>query len=173
MVITRVQMSDAALLRDFAERTFRLAYEDQNDPDDFRDYCEKNFPLSAIEAEILHPHSAFWLAHLDDRLVAYIKLNFDEHPPELHSDRTVQVERIYVDPAFQRRKIGEQMLDFAYEQARLAGAEWLWLSVWQANPPAVRFYERCGYQIFGTEVFVVGKDEQLDWLMKREVRSEK
>jgi ribosomal protein S18 acetylase RimI-like enzyme len=173
MIFSRVQITDAALLRDFAEHTFRAAYEDKNNADDFQDYCEKAFTLQQVESEISHPQSAFWFVRIDNDLVAYLKLNFGHHQPQLQSDRTVQVERIYVAPAFQGRKIGEKALSFAREQALSAGAEWLWLSVWQANPPAVRFYERCGYEIFGVETFVVGKDEQLDWLMKLEVGGEK
>ncbi|MBK8425062.1 MAG: GNAT family N-acetyltransferase [Lewinellaceae bacterium] len=169
MTITRVQTADAELLRSFAERTFRVAYEANNNPHDFKAYCEKYFSLEQIKAEIAHPFSAFWFAYIGEQLVAYLKLNFDHHPPELNSRHTVQVERIYVEQAMQGRGIGEKVLRFAHEQAAIAGAEWLWLSVWQANPPAVRFYERCGYQIFGTETFVVGTDPQLDWLMKKEV----
>lgn len=170
MTITRVQMADAPVLRAFAERTFRIAYEADNHPPDFKAYCDHAFQLEQIEAEIRYPHAAFWFAYLDEQLVAYLKLNFDQHPPELNSLHTVQVERIYVEPAMQGRRIGEKMLLFAEEQAKLVGGEWLWLSVWQANPPAVRFYERCGYQIFGTETFVVGTDAQVDWLMKRQVQ---
>ncbi len=169
MTITRVQISDAELLRSFAEHTFRVAYEANNNPHDFKAYCEQAFSLIQVKAEIAHPFSAFWFAHIGEQLVAYLKLNFDHHPPELNSRNTVQVERIYVEQAMQGRRIGEKMLLFAHEQAAIAGAEWLWLSVWQANPPAVRFYERCGYQIFGTETFVVGTDAQLDWLMKKAV----
>lgn len=170
MTITRVQTADAELLRDFAERTFRVAYEDKNNADDFQAYCERHFSLDHILTEIAHPHSAFWFAFLDEQLVAYLKLNFDHHPPELNSDRTVQIERIYVEPALQGQKIGEKMLVFAQEQARLAGAEWIWLSVWSANPPAIRFYERNGYTILGTETFVVGTDAQMDWVMGKRVR---
>ncbi len=43
MTITRVQTADAALLRSFAERTFRLAYEDNNNPKDFKAYCDHYF----------------------------------------------------------------------------------------------------------------------------------
>lgn len=169
MTFTRVQTTDAALLRSFAERTFRLAYEDNNNPEDFKAYCDHYFSPEQILAEIEHPYSAFWLAWLDGQVAAYLKLNFDNHPPELNSQLTVQIERIYVEPALQGRGIGQKLLSFAYEQARIAGAEWLWLSVWQANPPAVRFYESNGYEIFGTETFVVGADAQLDWLMKKQV----
>lgn len=169
LTIARAQPADLGLLLAFAERTFREAYEHLNKPADFKKYCDQAFTPERFRAEMEHPHSAFWLAHLDGQLVAYIKLNFDRFPPELEGKKTVQVERIYVDTPFQGRRIGEKLLDFAHEQARAAGVEWLWLSVWQANPPAVRFYERCGYEICGTDLFQLGDDPQLDWVVRKKV----
>ncbi len=169
LTIRPVELAELEMLRNFAEYTFRIAYEHANDPVNFKNYCDTSFTLQQFQKEWEQPGSKFWFALLDDQLAAYLKLNFDHHPAELESASTVQVERIYVTPDLQGRRIGEQLLDFAQEQARSTGADWLWLSVWQANPPAVRFYERCGYEIFGTEVFQVGDDAQLDWLMRKKV----
>ncbi len=169
LTITRAQPADLPMLLAFAERTFREAYEHLNNPVDFKLYCDEAFTLEHFGAEMAHPQSAFWLAHIDGQLVAYLKLNFDRCPPELEGERTVHVERIYVDAPFQGRRIGEKLLDFAHEQARSVGANWLWLSVWQANPPAVRFYERCGYEICGPEYFQLGDDPQLDWVVCKKV----
>jgi len=169
LTIRPVESPELETLRTFAEHTFRVAYEHSNDPVHFKNYCDISFTLQQFRKEWEHPGSKFWFALLEDQLAAYLKLNFDHHPPELKSASTVQVERIYVAPDLQGRRIGEQLLDFAQEQARLIGADWLWLSVWQANPPALRFYERCGYEIFGTEVFQVGDDAQLDWLVRKKV----
>ena len=73
----------------------------------------------------------------------------------------------------QGRKIGEHLLDFALEQAIANQAELIWLSVWQANPPALRFYERFGYEIFDTKIFWLGDEAQTDWLVKKIVTSNK
>lgn len=169
LTITRAQPDDLPTLLAFAEHTFRDAYEHLNQPDDFEKYCSEAFTPEQVQAEMAHPHSAFWLAYIGERLVAYLKLNFDRCPPELEGEHTVQVERIYVESASQGRRIGERLLDFAHQQAESAGAKWLWLSVWQANPPAVRFYERCGYEIIGTDIFQLGNDPQLDWVMRKKV----
>ena len=169
MLIKKVQPAEADLLLAFAERTFRTAYEHLNDPFFFKQYCDTTFLPERFKMEMEHPQSGFWFGWIDGQLAAYLKLNFDQHPAELDSQRTVQVERLYVEPSLQGRRLGEKMLDFAYEQARSTESEWLWLSVWKANPPALRFYERCGYEIFGTEIFQVGDDPQEDWLMKKRV----
>ena len=42
----------------------------------------------------------------------------------------------------------------------------LWLGVWQKNNAAIRFYERLGFTKFSTHPYFIGKDKQIDWLMK-------
>jgi len=169
MRISQVQLNELELLRSFAERTFRAAFEADNDPVRFEAYCSKAFSLDQFRAELAHPASRFWFGWEGAELAAYLKLNFDQHPPELGNDKTVQVERLYVEPGFQGRRIGELMLDFAYNHALERNADWIWLSVWQDNPPALRFYERCGYEIFGTKTFWLGDEAQTDWLVRKKV----
>jgi ribosomal protein S18 acetylase RimI-like enzyme len=171
MQISRVQISELDVLRAFAERTFRIAFQASNDLGRFEAYCEKAFSLERFRAELEHANSQFWFYYKDDTLAAYLKLNFDRHAPDLGSNHTVQVERLYVEPAFQGQRIGEKLLDFAKLQAKNAAADWLWLSVWQENPPALRFYERCGFEIFGTQTFWMGDEAQTDWLVKMRVTS--
>jgi diamine N-acetyltransferase len=79
----------------------------------------------------------------------------------------VQLERIYVLPGFQGQQIGSKLLEFAEKQALNNGAEWIWLTVWEHNPDAQRFYERHGYELFGTEIFTIGNDDQTDLLMRK------
>ncbi|MBC7776790.1 MAG: GNAT family N-acetyltransferase [Phycisphaerae bacterium] len=169
MVIAKALPSDLETLRSFAERTFRIAFEADNEPVRFEEYCSKAFSSEQFRLELEHAASSFWLGWEGETLAAYLKLNFDRHPPELASNKTVQVERLYVEPAMQGRKIGAQVLDFACEQAIEMDADWIWLSVWQDNPPALRFYERYGFEIFGTKTFWLGDEAQTDWLVKKKV----
>lgn len=49
--------------------------------------------------------------------------------------------------------------------AREAGAETVWLGVWEKNPRAIAFYEKCGFRITGSHPFLVGTDLQTDRIM--------
>ncbi|MFN0097433.1 MAG: GNAT family N-acetyltransferase [Gemmatimonadaceae bacterium] len=53
------------------------------------------------------------------------------------------------------------------DAARHAGAEPLWLGVWERNPRAIAFYRKFGYADVGAHVFVVGTDPQTDRIMTR------
>ena len=47
----------------------------------------------------------------------------------------------------------------------------MWLGVWQRNPRAVRFYEKCGFRRVAEATFVLGTDVQTDWVMARDAAS--
>lgn len=167
--IHRAELAELEFLRAFAEQTFRDTYEDQNDPQAFNDYCAEAFGLEQIRAEFAHPHSEYYFAGHSALRVAYLKFNFDRHPPDIGSQRTLQVQRIYIDPAYQGQGLGRRLLHFAHQRAAEAGLEWVWLSVWKKVPATVTFYERCGFEICGEEVFPLANELQEDWLMRRRV----
>ena len=54
-------------------------------------------------------------------------------------------------------------------QAKLKGCDVLWLGVWKQNKKAIAFYTKCGFEIFGEQIFTLGSDPQQDWLMKKEL----
>jgi diamine N-acetyltransferase len=168
MNIQQVTPASIEKLRAFAEYTFRVAWEHMNDPADFEAYCRENFTAARLLAEMEVPGSIFYLVENDNELVAYIKLNINRIPEDWpEKEQAVQLERIYVAPGQQGKGIGKQLLDFTEKTAVDAGYPWVWLSVWQESPRSVAFYEQNGYTIFGTEVFVVGNDPQMDWTMKK------
>lgn len=167
--IIRAQVSDLYELLAFAEHCFRVAYQDDNEAATFEEYCRIAFAPETFLREMEHPGSEFWLMQMEGKTVGYLKLNFDRHHADLRSNATMQLERIYIDPKMQSRGLGARLLEFAHGRAQAARAVWMWLSVWQMNPRAVKMYERCGFEIFGTDIFYLGGDPQVDWAMKKRV----
>ncbi len=174
--IRPVEPDELPLLLQLAERTFREAWQAQNNPVHFEDYCRTHFTLERFAAEMAAPDAGFYFALQKNTPVAYLKLNIGQLPgasarleQPLWPGKPLQIERIYVDAPWQGHGLGGRLLAFAEEQARQTGATWLWLSVWQEAPRAVRFYEKNGFRIFGTETFWVGADPQPDWVMRKPV----
>ncbi|MBK8193833.1 MAG: GNAT family N-acetyltransferase [Lewinellaceae bacterium] len=166
----RVDLERLEVLRAFAERTFREAWQDDNDPDDFEAYCRKHFAADYLATELEQPGSEFYLFDMESQVVAYLKLNINCRP--LHDwdgSPALQLERIYVLKGVQSKGLGAELLGFTENRARETGAEWVWLSVWQKSPRTISFYEKNGFSIFGVETFWVGDDPQPDWLMKKRV----
>lgn len=177
LTIRRIASDEAPLLREIAEHTFRDAWQDQNEPEEFEAYCREHFSLENVEAELAAPGAEFYFAEINGEPAAYLKLNIDRKPhspddPELpgeYAGPALQLERIYVLQDIQSQGLGAELLRFTEQRARETGATWIWLSVWQKSPRSVKFYERNGFGIFGIETFWVGNDAQPDWLMRKEV----
>jgi ribosomal protein S18 acetylase RimI-like enzyme len=65
--------------------------------------------------------------------------------------------------------MANQLLNACEEHALLSGKEWIWLGVWEHNPKAQQFYRKHGYEKFSEHKFMVGQDEQTDWLMRKKL----
>lgn len=71
-----------------------------------------------------------------------------------------EIVKLYVDPFFQNRSIGTQLLDFALKEK---GAKWLW--VLRENESAQNFYKNKSFEFTGEEF------EENEWitLLKMEI----
>jgi len=49
------------------------------------------------------------------------------------------------------------------------GKSFLWLGVWEKNIRAISFYKEHGFVKFGKHPYYIGKDKQMDWLMRYEL----
>ena len=168
--LVKCRSEDIDQLREIGMRTFSDAFESQNNPDDFSFYIEKAFGREQLLSEINHPHSQFYFAKTDDTILGYFKLNFMDAQTDLKDTRAAELERIYVCKEYQGRKIGKWMLDRAVEIARALGKSYIWLGVWEENTGAIAFYEKSGFKKFGKHPYYIGKDRQIDWLMKLEFK---
>jgi ribosomal protein S18 acetylase RimI-like enzyme len=156
-------------LLSLSRKTFYDAFEHLNNKDDFEVYTSVAFTYDKLLSEIENPHSQFYFALIDDEKVGYIKLNYSSAQTEFKDENAMEIERIYVLASQQGKKIGNQLLDFAINKAKDEKLQYIWLGVWEHNLAAQRFYERNGFKPFGSHQFWVGKDEQTDILMRKEL----
>lgn len=74
----------------------------------------------------------------------------------LVATRGDEIEKLYVEPAFQNRGIGARLLDYAVSRL---GARWLWAL--EKNEAARRFYARHGFTPNGERKLEEGTPEYL------------
>ncbi len=159
-------IQDLPELTKISRRTFRDAFETQNNPADFNHYLNTSLTTETLARELQDPDRSFYFALQNDEIVGYFKLNENQAQTDLRDSEGLEIERIYVLQEFQGKKIGEWMMG---EIARIGHAKvkkYIWLGVWEQNLKAILFYERLGFIKFGKHPYYIGKDRQMDWLMK-------
>ncbi len=147
-------------------RTFKDAFEADNDPEDFKDYLRTAFHRDAILAELQDKDVGFYFVKVGTETAGYFKLNENLAQTEVKSVTSIELERIYVLNTFQGSGIGAWMLAETKRIASEKGKHFLWLGVWEKNRKAIRFYQKHGFIKFGTHPYFIGKDKQTDWLMR-------
>ena len=154
------------MLADFMTRNFLAAYGDCSTPENIAATIAQHYGIDAQSRQIADPARINLLAEREGRLAGHAQLRFgDDAPAAVAPLPAAEIARFYVDVDFHGRGIAQAMMAEVLRLAVERGAASLWLSCWQQQPQAIRFYEKEGFRIAGTLVFVVGDDPKDDWLM--------
>ncbi len=166
----RCTHQDLDQLRELSHSTFTAAFAEVNDPDDFRSYMDRAFSREQLAEELDTPGTRFFFAFQGGQLAGYCKLNTGAAQTELKETEGLEIERIYIAPEFQGQGLGGELLQQVLDLARNEGYGYAWLGVWEHNPGAIRFYERHGFVTFGKHPYYIGRDRQMDWMMRLELQ---
>lgn len=166
MELKKATSNDLEMLLELAITTFENTYAHLNDPEDFENYMNKAFSKEQFLSELNDPAAHFYILEDNNDFIGYVKLNLDKASGELIAEESVELERIYLIKSSQGKGYGWKLVEKAIEVGKEYHKNTLWLGVWQENHKAIQFYKRCGFEIFGTHIFTIGKDDQTDYLMK-------
>lgn len=169
MTWRQCRKGDLEELRTLSIKTFTAAFGHLNTPENMTAYCDRAFGADSLRQQLEVPGSSFWFLYADDTLAGYMKLNERDAQTDIRDADSLEVERIYVSPAFQGRGLGGYMIGQAAQMARDMGKTSLWLGVWEHNTRAIRFYETNGFKKAGSHAFYLGDDKQTDIIMRREL----
>jgi len=164
--IERVTLSKIELLQVICRQTFFETFSEVNTEENMNKYLEDSFNISKLTSEIENENSEIYFAIHNNKVVGYLKINVGDAQTELKSDKTLELERIYVLKEFQGKKLGQILFDKAFEIAEQKKAEYLWLGVWEENHKALKFYLKNGFTAFDKHVFILGNDVQTDIMMR-------
>jgi diamine N-acetyltransferase len=170
MIQTRVaSYQDIDTLTQVGKQAFYETFAPHNTESDMQLYLSENFTQEKLKQEFDESNSHFYIAEHEGIIAGYVKLRTGEGPAALSGRRHIEIERIYVLSQFQGKQIGKDLMATSIRLARQQGYEVLWLGVWEHNHKAIQFYQKWGFEVFGSHGFVLGTDHQTDNLMKLEL----
>ena len=164
--IKKIELSEIQKLQKIGRKTFYETFSGDNSEKNMKDYLEEKFAIGKLTTELSNPDSEFYFAHIDDRILGYLKVNFGEAQTELKDKEGLEIERIYVLQEFHGLKVGQLLYLKALEIAKDTDLKYIWLGVWEENLRAQNFYKKNGFVAFDKHIFVLGDQKQTDLLMK-------
>ncbi|MFL0169679.1 GNAT family N-acetyltransferase, partial [Tenacibaculum maritimum] len=107
---------------------------------------------------MVNTESKFYFIKYNSEIAGYLKLNFGNSQTDLKDPNAMEIERIYILNKFQRKKIGQYLLDFAMKIANHRKLKYIWLGVWKKNLKAIKFYRKNGFKKNGSHPFKMGTE---------------
>jgi ribosomal protein S18 acetylase RimI-like enzyme len=167
--VRRATPADAPMLAQLGARTFRESFGSENTPENMAAYLAKAFDVAVIARELADTDVTYLVADTTDRPVGYAMVRVVVAPPEVAGPAPLELVRFYVDRPWHGSGVARTLMSACDDEARRRRAGTLWLGVWERNPRAIRFYEKCGFRDVGSHTFILGDDEQTDRLMSRPI----
>jgi GNAT superfamily N-acetyltransferase len=148
--------SEAPALTGLAARLFRETYAGQVPEADVESYVATAFRPEVQAKEITVPGGGVMAAWEGRELLAYAQLRPSPSPCPLDFSKPLEVARFYVDSRQHGTGLAGSLMKTCLAWAATRGHAGLWLQVWEANPRAIRFYEKHGFQDCGETSFLMG-----------------
>lgn len=171
IALRAARVEEADVLAAFGARLFRETYAPTCRAEDVEAYAAAAFGAERQDAELRDPAATTLLAAEGGRLAGYALLRRGGAPAGVPGSHPLEIARFYVDAGWHGRGVAAQLMDAALAAAAQWRRDALWLSVWEENTRAIRFYRRHGFGVVGSATFRMGDDLQRDHLMARVLES--
>lgn len=157
---------EAAALAALAESTFRDSWQAFNTPQDMDAYCAANFTPARVAADLESPDVQLLVAESGGGLAGYLRW-LPGGADGVAAARPAELSRLYVRRNWHGRGAGPALMRSFLQRAAVAGHDAAWLAVWQRAPQPIAFYRKWGFEVVGTTTFLLGRDLQQDYVMRR------
>lgn len=168
-MIRPVMLEEAALLQELSRLTYRDTFQGTTSDENLQEHLDIAYALPRLEKELKDPEVAYYFYQEGEDLLGYLRLNVGSAQTESIHDNSLEIERIYIHPDHKGRGLGQELMNFALDQAQKLGKTAIWLGVWEFNGPALGFYQKNGFRQVGQHNFVMGDDVLTDLLYLKEL----
>lgn len=170
ITIEKIDLNQISSLQEISQRTFLDTFYTEDDRDNMKTYLDRAFSLEALRIELLNPHSFFYMAKENVKVLGYLKVNIGSAQTEDLGEDHLEIQRIYVDRPYQGTGVGDVLIQQAIQLAQTLMKKRIWLGVWEENYRAVNFYKKYGFEPFGTHSFEFGSRMDTDVLMRKTLK---
>lgn len=148
-------------------KTFSDSFAADNRPEDMAAYLNASFRPEKQALELEDPLSVFLIAETKGKTAGYARLWQSPAPPCIRTGHPIQLVRFYACRQWIGHGAGPALMQACIAESRKRRCDGIWLSAWDKNIRALRFYHKWGFSQVGTQPFQVGNDRQTDLILWR------
>ena len=169
--LKKLNPDDLALLQCVGRATYEPYYLHIWHPSGMDWYMERCFGVAALRHDFADPNIVYYLAtDSTAQIVGFLKFVLQKPLPSGSIADALYLEKIYLMPDWFGKGAGQQLIEWAVEQATAMGREAVWLQVMKTGP--YRAYERAGFHIVDETRFefdLLKEEQRGGWTMMRRI----
>ncbi len=171
ILIRRLNALDQDLLIYVGRKTFDDTFRGTCSEEDMLFSLDQFYNTPQVKSELADEEDFFWGAFYENELVGFYRMHVGSKkcPIDfLSNERPIELKRIYLLEKVQGLGIGQLLMDHAQDFARSNKRNFLYLSVWEYNFKAQKFYQKNRFEDSGYKNdFPLGNTPQTDlWYYK-------
>ncbi len=169
MKIRYGKFEDAETLAKVGAETFWDAYHTDShlEKQFIRNHIDKTFTREMIEKDFSDENIIYLIAENDTEVIGYARLLKGNSRKEISGESPFEISRIYLRKIFWGKGLGSKLLERCLDEAKENFCDVVWLSVWEYNHSAIKFYEWFGFHNVGSHIFDLAGSKQTDFLMQK------
>lgn len=148
ITIKRATVDDLSLLQHHCIECYSQNFASHWEEDGLQLYLDACFAEEQLKSDLLNPHIHYYLAQKDNGVAGFMKIIENSHLADTAYTKAVELEKIYIYPAFKGAGIGYQLMNRLFEVAQQTGAGMIWLKVIEQNTAAQQFYSKQGFEYY-------------------------
>lgn len=157
----------AAALRAMARRCFADSFAHLFDREPFEQFLDETYGEGgSMSRELLDTNIEWLIADVGGKIIGYAKLRPLVAPAPNPKKGALELQQIYVLREWHGRGVAERLMHWALDRARTLGGPEIYLTVFDHNERAKRFYIRHGFIEVGHCSFELGSrtyDDRVWW----------
>lgn len=118
---------------------------------------QKKYTTEELEELLKDENRPIFVAEEKDTILGYAFCIYQENDSNLMTDiKTLYIDDLCVLENHRGQHVGTQIYEYVLNVARENGCYNVTLNVWECNPSAKKFYEKCGLQVqkIGMEIIL-------------------
>ncbi len=167
--IVRLTTADTELLSKMGGTSLIESHGHSATPQIMQEYVDKNFRTEACRNELIDESNIFYAIFYNNEPAGYYKIILNKPHPAVALQPVTYMERLYLLSRFYNLKLGQQLMQHAVNLSKNSSEKGMWLTVWQKNERALRFYQKAGFAVVEEGKFVLTeKYSNPTWVMMME-----
>lgn len=163
--------SDGPALAAMARRSFAETFGRRYARSDLDAFLDAAYGPNGMLADLEDPQVDFHVALDEMQIIGYAKVSPLRAPAAAPQSGALELQQIYVLEPWQGKGVAQSLMEWALDRARNRHAPEIYLTVFDDNHRAKRFYARHGFADVGGCLFHCGSSIEQDRIWRRPLAS--